>query len=129
MNLRALTPAAWITVACAGAVALAMLAYFLTAPLRAAQEAAKGRAGGIQSQEHTGAVNEAQSVTANAVNSAAASEETSRDNEQAIRAAPGADQAVDPALNRAALERVCRRPSAARTSVCLQFARGAQPSG
>jgi hypothetical protein len=79
------------------------------------------------SQSRTASAGEAAVIQDKARNEAGASEQLSRDNANVIQAAPGADVRLSPDLNRAALERVCRRAAAARRPECLQFAGSAQP--
>lgn len=57
-----------------------------------------------------------------------ASETLSRENEDAIRNAPGAAQALDPGLNDVARRRLCLRASLRNTPECVQLLGPAKPS-
>ena len=128
LQIPALDAVQWALAALAVLVVCIAAWWLITSPAREAQEAAKGRATTIQSAANSASGRDAANITDRAHNTASTIENTTRDNADAIRNAPGANQPLNPDLNRVALERLCKRPSYARTEQCLQLARSRQPA-
>lgn len=121
------TPWEWgVAAFCAlGALLLIILvAWYLNAP----QRAAEARAGGILAEEHGKAAADAGRTIDAAHNAATANETLSRENADAIRAANGASQPLDPDLNRVARERLCARAAYRGRPECVQLLGPAEPS-
>jgi len=117
-------------IASAVALAVVLLAawWLLSSNARHKREAAEARAGQAMSEARTESGAQAGVILDRAHERAAASEQLSRETADAIQAAPGADVRLDPGLNRAALERVCKRASAAGLPECMQYADRAKPA-
>lgn len=65
---------------------------------------------------------DASNVVGNRMDADAAEDTTTRENDHAIRTAPGANAPVDPALRDAALRGLCRRAAYRDNPKCLQHA-------
>lgn len=78
---------------------------------RAQQTAAEAQAGSARSDAMADAAIGAAADTAAAMTTAAVTAATSKENEDAMRRAPGSTTAVPSASNRAALGKLCMRPS------------------
>lgn len=77
-----------------------------------------------------GVAAEGNAVTANTITAAAEKAATTKENEDAIRSAPGGDTRVPDTSNRAALGRLCMRPSFADHPRCAAMQRsGAGAAG
>lgn len=111
MNLRTFSPAGWAIIAAVAAILLFGGWWFVTAPGRAAVKAAKAEVAATFSDARMGSAVEANQIGGQARGEAATSETLSQETAHAIQAAPGAQQRLDPALNRVARERVCLRPA------------------
>lgn len=112
-------PRAWL-----GAGVLVVLVLVVVLVLsrcdRASLEATT-KAGDTFGQARTNAAAAGAAINDRALNQAAQSQDLSRENADAIRAAPGADQAVNPEFNRTLRERLCHRPSNRRSPDCVQL--------
>lgn len=128
LQIPALDAVQWALAAVAVAAACFVAWWFITAPARDAVHQAQARSENIQGQAHVASAADAAKVIDQAHATINTIEQTTRENADAIRHAPGADQPLDPGLNRVALERLCHRPTYAHSSQCLQLARPAQPS-
>jgi hypothetical protein len=120
-----LTPAGW---AVAAALALAVLlagGWLITEPGRARARAALAKAEAIQAQGQAAAGRDAVAIVTAASGRDAATDRQTQENRDAILAAPGAANAVDPAVGAAGRRAVCLRQSARRLPECqpLQPAR------
>lgn len=100
--------------------------------IRPAENAAKAEvatAEGSFATARTESARDAIGVQDRALGEAATTEQTSKENADAIHQAPGADVRLDPALNRTARERLCNRASYRDRPECVQLARRAKPAG
>ena len=119
----ALTAVQWVLAAAALLFVLWLAWWIATSPAREAATAAKARADGAFADSRGKSAGEAAVITDRAVKGAAADEDLTRENADAIRnACPGPD------CNRTALRRVCHREAYRHHPDCLQFARGAEPA-
>lgn len=123
-----LTPLGWLASALVLAAVVALGWWFVTEPGRQRQRAAEAEVSAKLSDARTKSAADAISIQDGASDAAAASEQLSRESADAIRNAPGADQRLDPGLNRAGRERLCRRAAYRDHPDCVQLSRGAEPS-
>lgn len=126
MNLRTFTPIGWAVIAAITVSAALGILFVLTGPSRHA--ATQARAQATLSDTRTGSAAAAAETIAAGAAREAAGDKLTLENHDAILAAPGADQRLDPRLNSAGLDGVCRRPSARRTNRCLQHLGPVEPS-
>lgn len=126
---RTLAPWAWVAVAAVVLALVLLAAWFVTEPGRARQRAAEAEVSAKLSDARTRSAGEAIAIQDAASDAAARSEQLSRETADAIRNAPGADQRLDPDLNRAARQRLCLRAAYRERPECVQLARGAEPAG
>lgn len=106
---RLLSPTRWAMVGVIVLVAVLAIWWVLTEPGRANRRAAEARADGAFSAGRTTSAVEAGRIAGAAHEAAQASETLSRETADALRHVQGADQRLDPDLNRAARERLCLR--------------------
>lgn len=124
---RALSPARWAIVGVILVCALVACWYVLTEPGRARQRAAAAGAEGELARAFGRSAVEAGQLVDQARDQAARSETLTQETADAIQAAPGAGQRLDPALNRTARERLCLRAAYRDRPECLQRPGAAQP--
>ncbi|ARS29094.1 hypothetical protein [Sphingomonas sp. KC8] len=95
----------------AGLVALLAVALWIGPRSCASAErsAAIAAAGQARAEGQTRAATDATAITATSMEAAAASDQLGRDTADVIRATPGAAAPIDPAVNAAALRRICLR--------------------
>lgn len=126
---RLMSPGSWI----AAGVAVLLIAGFgwwvLTEPGRANQRAADARAEAALGGSRTVSAQQAAVTLDQAHTAAAAAAQLSRESADVIQAAPGADQALDPRLNRTGRQRLCLRDAYRHRPECLQQPGGAEPPG
>lgn len=126
---RLFSPTRWAIVAGIALVAVCLIVWVLTEPGRANQRAAEARTAGAMSEARAGSAAQAGQILDGAHANATTSEALSRENADAIAQAPGADQRLDPGLNRAARERMCHRPAYRLSAECVQLLGRPQPAG
>lgn len=126
MNLRTFTPIGWTVIAAIAVSLLVAAMLAVTAPSRRAAGEARARA--VLSDTRTGSAAAATETIAVGAAREAAGDKLTLENTNAILNAPGAHQRLDPLLNRAGLDGVCRRPSARHTDRCLQHLGPVEPS-
>lgn len=104
----------------AGALLVILLAagWLLTEPGRQKARAVQAEAATELAGARTAAAADAGQTLDRAHAETTASEALSRETADVIRQAPGADQRLDPALNRVGRERLCERPSYRNTREC-----------
>lgn len=131
MNLRRLLSfqpfAPWVVIV-AAVVALLLVAGIVFHVTNGAREAAQNKVNAEMSGARAKATAEAGQVVDRAHDFQSGSEALSRENADAIRQAPGADQRLDPALADVARRRMCERASLRRTAECVQLLGPRQPS-
>jgi len=119
---------AWIAAGLALTGTIILIGWFVTEPGRARQRAAEARAARVIAEGQAKAGGDAVIILDGALGDAQHSEDQSRENADAIRKAPGADQRLSPDLNRVARERLCNRPSYRGRPECMQLIDRANPS-
>jgi hypothetical protein len=121
----------WLPVALAVLIGLGLIAAGFSWWNRAANAVTEGRV--VAAQAEAGRSSAKVAIDAVAASSAAerTSETQSRESEDAIRAAPGADAPVDPALRDVGLDRLCARRTYRCSPACVQraAARGVADAG
>lgn len=127
--VRALSPTGWALAAMLAIAAILAAWWVLTEPGRARHRAAEAELGARLSDARTESARDAVTIQGNAAQAAAESEQLSRESADVIRNTPGADQRLDPRLNRVGRERLCLRAAYRNRPECVQLARGAQPAG
>lgn len=123
---RTLGLVGWLVVGCVALVIVCAGLWWATGGARRDAAIAKANAAFSDSKAKSGA--DAGQTLDKAHQASTDNEALSRENADAIRNAPGADQRLDPSLNRAALERLCRREAYRNEPDCLQFTGRAKPS-
>lgn len=118
--------APWVFLTAVG-VALLVVGLIVFNVLNGAREAAQNKVDATMGAARSKATAEASQIIDRAHNAQTQSEALSRESEDAIRQAPGADQRLDPALNDVARRRLCERPSLRRTEQCVQLLGPAKP--
>lgn len=114
-------------VACiVGLIFLYWLVFMKPAQDRRAKRSAE--VAGALSDSRTQSATDAGVILDGAHADATASEQLSRETEDAIRQAPGADVRLDPALNRTARQRLCERPAYRGRPECVQQPGRAEPA-
>jgi hypothetical protein len=130
MNLRRLLSfqpfAPWVFLT-ACAVALAAVVLIVMSVVNGAREAAQTKVDAEMSQARAKATAEAGAVVDRAHDFQSGSEALSRENADAFRQAPGADQRLDPRLNDAGRRGLCQRASLRRTAECVQLLGPVEP--
>lgn len=116
----ALTAVEWFAAAVAVLMVIIFAWWLITSPAREARLRAEHRVDDVTQQEQAKATNAAVAIAESATNTAAHNEELSREHERTIQAAPGADQRVDPAVNRALHDSLCQRAAYRNTPYCLR---------
>lgn len=125
---RSVSPEVWIAGVMLSAVLLFGLWWILIAgPAHHAKQVAAAKVSSAYAASRADAAADAAVVLDQAHAANAVTEALSRDTSDAIHAAPGADVRLDPALNRAARERLCLRAAYSATPDCVQYARRAKP--
>lgn len=100
---------------------LAVIGFGVTQCQQRRNAASQARMGAAQGAGNADSASNAIATVARAGEAAAASEELTRTNERAIRAAPGADQRVDMGVQAAGLQALCRRAAYADNPRCAIF--------
>jgi hypothetical protein len=125
---RLFNPAAWAAVIVITLAAALGMGWFVTEPGRANRRAAEAGASSEMSGARAGAAADAGAILDDTHSAETQSEALSRENADAILQAPGADQRLDPELNRTARERLCERAAyRGRPECAVQQHGGAQP--
>lgn len=114
---RALDPTRWAMLA--GAVALLIIAVLTLSYFSERERTGKADAGRVIAEGQTAAGRDAVGITAADAKADAATSNINRENENAIRNAPGADAPVDPALAAAGRRGLCRYAAYAGRPECL----------
>ena len=105
------------------AAALILLAVFGWHEWRATRTArAEARLATGQASAALASGQDAANIIGNRMEADAATDTVTRENDHAIRTAPGADAPVDPALRDAALRGLCRRAAYRHDAKCVQHA-------
>jgi len=125
---RLLNPTAW-AVSAGLALVIGLLAWWLLigGPAHDRRAAAVGRVETALSGARADSAAEAAAIQDQAHAAATESEALSRETADAILAAPGAGQRLDPGLNDTARRRLCERSAYMGRPECLQFADRPQP--
>ncbi len=124
MNLRSLlswqpfTPAVFFAICAAAVFAVVII---VASIIHGQREAAQNKVDAGMGQARSESAADAMQTVERAHDAQAQSEALSRENEDAIRNAPGANQAVDPRVSDVARRRLCERASLRRTPECLQL--------
>jgi len=119
---------AWVLAGLALIGTIVLIGWFITEPERARQKAAEARAAQAIAEGQAKAGGDAVIILDGVLGEAQKTEDQSRENADAIRNAPGADQLLSPDLNRVARERLCNRPSYRGRPECVQYLDRANPS-
>lgn len=110
------------------AVALVLVVAIVLGVINGAREAAQTKVDAAMGNARAKSATEAGQTVDRAHDFQTNSETLSRENADAIRQAPGADQRLDPALADVARRRMCERASLRRTPECVQLLGPAQPT-
>ena len=126
MNLfevaRRFSPTTWVLGAVA-ALSFLLVTWWLVigGPVHDRKAAAAAKASAAYAASRSGSAADASNIADQIRAATAASEDLTRKNADEIRAAPGADVRLNPALNDAGRRGMCRRPSYRRTAECVQL--------
>lgn len=123
---RTLTLAGWLAIAAAAIVAIGIVVYVAGSPGR--RDVAAARAGAALATSRAASGAEATETIAQAADRDAAGDKLTQETAHAILSAPGADQRLDPSVERALRDGLCRRAVYRGRPECVQQPGAVEPS-